>query len=85
MIDFYPDNFFDLVIIDGAQRHTCMKQAIPKVRSGGYLLLDDSNRPDYLTNVELLKEWKRKDFLSPKPYVEGVRLLSPTTIWQKPK
>lgn len=85
-IDSYPNNFFDLVIIDGAQRHTCMKHAIPKVRLGGYLLLDDSDAPAYLRNVGLLKGWKQKDFFGPKPAHENTKMkkLLPTTIWQKP-
>ncbi len=44
-IDAYPDQSFDLVNIDGRARSTCVYHALPKIRDGGYLMLDDSHRP----------------------------------------
>ncbi len=79
-IEFYPDNFFDLVFIDGRARPSCISHAFKKIRPSGYLLLDDSNSSRYAKGIELLKEWKRKDFFGPKPYV---RQFVQTMIWKK--
>lgn len=39
----YPDGFFDLAIVDGFQRSAGMRAALLKVRSGGYIYLDNSD------------------------------------------
>ena len=39
----YPDGFFDLAIVDGFQRAAGMRAALPKVRPGGYIYLDNSD------------------------------------------
>lgn len=80
-IEPYPDNFFDLISIDGRARPSCISLALKKLRPNGFLLLDDSNVAEYKGSRELLKDWPRKDFLGPKPYVLG---FYQTTIWQKP-
>lgn len=47
-IDSYADSYFDVVLVDGRVRPSCMKHGIPKVKKGGYLILDNSDRPYYL-------------------------------------
>jgi len=47
-IDTYPDNYFDFVLVDGRVRPSCMKHSVSKVKKGGYLILDNSDRPYYL-------------------------------------
>lgn len=79
-IESYPDNFFDLVFIDGRARASCILHARRKIRKGGFLFLDDSNRKNYPRGIALLKGWKRKDFLGPKPYVQQAAQAS---IWQR--
>jgi predicted O-methyltransferase YrrM len=52
----YPDNFFDFVFVDGRDRVQCMIAATNKVREGGYLMLDNSERPKYAEGIaHLLK------------------------------
>ncbi|MFF2451825.1 O-methyltransferase [Isoptericola sp. NPDC058082] len=46
-IDAFPDGFFDLVVVDGRERVRCFHHALPKVRPGGVLILDDSQRDRY--------------------------------------
>jgi len=46
-IDPYPDDFFDLVLVDGLDRSDCCRTAISKIKRGGYLMLDDSDRKQY--------------------------------------
>ena len=82
-INQYPDQFFDWVLVDGRARPSCMKQAIPHIKSGGYLVLDNSDRPYYLSYL--------KDHLSSSFNVVldrvGPTLYTPdftrTTIFQK--
>jgi len=45
MSDFneFPDHHFDLIYIDGGPREICCLNAIPKVKNGGYIYLDNSD------------------------------------------
>lgn len=77
----FSDGTFDLISIDGRARVHCAKNSIPKVKEGGYLVLDNSERDDYNEVTELLADWRRFEFYGVVPYVVG---LSQTTIWQAP-
>jgi hypothetical protein len=46
-IDAYPNLTLDLIFIDGRSRAACIQRAIPKLRVGGYLVLDNSDRKYY--------------------------------------
>jgi len=81
-IDSYPDNSFDLVVVDGRARPGCMKHAIPKIRPGGYLLLDNSDRESYTPGKKAVATWLSCEFYGPGPYN---KILWSTTIWQKPE
>ena len=37
----WPDGFFDLLLVDGDCRPQCVERASPKVRSGGFIYLDN--------------------------------------------
>jgi hypothetical protein len=41
VIDEFADSSLDLIIIDGHYRTTCIRHVLSKVRSGGFLLIDD--------------------------------------------
>jgi hypothetical protein len=62
MIDTFPNNHFDLVFIDGRARSSCIVQAKNKVKVGGYILLDNSEREEYQIGINLLNGWGRTDF-----------------------
>ncbi len=57
------DEPFDYIAVDGRARIKCIERAIPKLKSGGVLMLDNSERPEYATGTELMKDWKRIDFV----------------------
>jgi SAM-dependent methyltransferase len=62
-----PDASFDLVVVDFLEapevtRIDCIRPAREKVRPGGYLLLDDSDRPGYAEAFELLSGWRFRQF-----------------------
>jgi hypothetical protein len=80
-IDSFPDDSFDLVLVDGRSRAACLHHAAPKVRRGGLLILDDSNRECYQTAMKRLHSWVRKDFCGVKPFRTK---LGYTTCWIKP-
>jgi len=67
----YSDESFNVVIVDGRARGSCIHEALPKVKPGGWLVLDDSDRAQYATGIGLLGGWKRMDFHGPKPGDEG--------------
>ena len=47
-IDAFPDGHFDVVLVDGRARPSCLKHSAPKVAPRGVLVLDNSDRPYYL-------------------------------------
>jgi predicted O-methyltransferase YrrM len=83
-IDRYPDAEFDLVLVDGRARASCFKRALPKVRRGGFVVLDDSERPQYRDTMALPAEdeWRRRDFYGPGPYHEW---FWQTSVWERRK
>lgn len=80
-IDPYPDDSFDLVVVDGRARPGCMKHALTKVRPGAYLLLDNSDRESYEPGKQLVSTWLSREYYGPGPYH---RAFWGTTTWRKP-
>lgn len=82
-VDKYPDNHFDLIIIDGRSRTSCIAHSINKIKEGGYLIVDNSERKYYLEPFDFDKNnWNRMDFAGPVPFSYD---FSKTTIFQKVK
>jgi hypothetical protein len=50
-IDAFPDGSFDVVLVDGQARPSCIKHAYPKVKPGGMLILDNADVPEYLAQT----------------------------------
>jgi hypothetical protein len=50
-IDAFPEGAFDLVLVDGRARPSCLRHAAPKVRRGGLLVLDNADRDYYLART----------------------------------
>ena len=81
-IDKFPDCFFDMVVVDGRARPSCIKHAVPKIKQGGILVLDNSDRDYYLkNNLFLLDGWSRKTYKGP---VRGLLHEEETSIFYKP-
>ena len=80
-IGAFPDESFDVVVVDGRERVRCVLEAMPKVRRGGWLILDDSDRERYAPAFEALRGW-------PRHTVRGLTPTKPcagtTTILTKP-
>lgn len=83
----YPDEHFDLVVVDCAQndavsRNDCVIASLPKVKPGGYLLLDDSDRAQFRELDEELAGWQADRYIGCRPKPLSA---SETTIYRKPK
>lgn len=50
-IDNFTDNYFDIVLVDGRSRASCVKHSLNKIKSGGFLILDNSDRTYYLEQL----------------------------------
>lgn len=69
VIDIYPDGYFDLVVVDGRSRTSCIAHAIKKVSKGGMLLIDDLWREHYKNGIDLIpNSWHRINFKSPSKF-----------------
>ena len=73
---------FDLISIDGRLRSESLKIASSKVKRGGFILLDNSERHQYQKSVAFLNElgWNRKDY---EGICYGLEFDSKSTIWQR--
>lgn len=65
----HPPDAFDLIVVDGRARNACVRAAIPRLKTGGFLLLDDSDRADTAESVERLERdgWTLLHFRGPGP------------------
>ena len=80
------DERFDLVVVDflespDADRIGAVRAARPKVRPGGYLLLDDSDRAAYAEAHELMRDWRARRFVGVKDEWPAA---CETTIFRRP-
>jgi hypothetical protein len=46
-IDEFPEEYFDLVLVDGRARPSCIKHAVSRVKPDGLLVVDNGDRPHY--------------------------------------
>jgi predicted O-methyltransferase YrrM len=74
-INIYSDSIFDFILIDGRARVECCQRAKSKLKSGGTLILDNSERRQYKPIFEMLSDWKM---------VNTTNGLWDTTLWFKP-
>lgn len=84
-IDKYNNEFFDVVLVDGRARPSCIYHSLSKIKKNGLLVLDNSDRAYYLkqTLPSIDKEFtKVLSGYSPCPYNND---FTHTTIWIKNK
>jgi predicted O-methyltransferase YrrM len=80
-IDKYDDELFDVVLVDGRQRIACVEHSMAKLKFGGVLILDDSDRPKYADAYSLLEDWPRQEIFGFVPCKDRP---GRTTLWTKP-
>jgi hypothetical protein len=84
ILDF-EDNTFDIVLVDGRSRPSCIYHSISKIKKNGLLILDNSDRDYYLPQLYSDIEKKFTKVISdyaPSPYSKD---FTHTTIWIKNK
>ncbi len=82
----FPDEFFDLIVVDGRNRKGCIYHSLSKLKKGGVLMLDNAERPHYFAIFRCMSGWQRFDAPQRGPdqcgYSYGGWL---TSWWIKPK
>ncbi len=71
----FPNNSLDFVLVDGHYRQACIRACIKKIKTGGILIVDNTNR----MNIE--------DWGVPKSWNiihQSSNIETETTVWQKP-
>jgi predicted O-methyltransferase YrrM len=82
-IDFaksLPDNYLDIVLIDGVNRCQCFLAVLDKVKDNGLIILDNAERKEYDLIHERLKSKKTLIFQGLSPYNMKI---TTTKIWIK--
>jgi hypothetical protein len=80
-IDQYPDEYFDIILIDGRARNGCFIHSLRKLKRGGLLVWDNSERPRYNVKFkEDLYPLRRMELPGPTPFSKYFTL---TTVFIK--
>lgn len=80
-IDEFPDCHFDLILIDGRSRPSCIKHCAGKVRPGGTLVLDNADRSYYLSRTgQYLQDFTGREFVGLAP---SVNIICQTNVYTK--
>jgi hypothetical protein len=82
-IDDFPDGYFDIILIDGRARPSCIKHSVRKVKVGGMLIVDNSDRSYYFANTKsYLSEFFERKFSGALP---ATAIMSSTTVFTRQK
>ena len=73
---------FDIVIVDGRDRVNCIKNSISSLSDSGVMILDDSERSEYIDGIQFLSlnNFKKLDFWGISP---GLFYKKCTTVFYK--
>ena len=76
------DGLFDIVLVDGSFRKDCMLAGMPKLKSGGLLVVDNTDW-HWMQKVfpRMPDDWKVRNYPGCAPFIGH---MSQTTIWVKP-
>lgn len=78
-IDTFPDGYFDVVMVDGHARPSCIAHSYKKVKLGGIFILDNAEIPQYLARTHhFLEGFELHSFYGIAP-VEGI--MSQTNVY----
>jgi len=81
----FPNDYFDIILIDGRNRVLCCQEARQKLKSKGLIVLDNSERNAYKECFNLCIDFKIFHFVQEKPDLYGSFCKGwTTTIWVKP-
>jgi predicted O-methyltransferase YrrM len=79
-------DLFDLVFVDcwDIFRNDAVKEAIPHVKPGGWLILDDSHRPMFDRAQRLLKDWHCTVISGLHLRYTGIEARHQTSLYRRP-
>lgn len=82
-IQQYPEDYFDIIIVDGRARPSCLFHAWEKLKPNGLLFLDNAEVDYYAPICKLLTENcdKYYSFAGAGPYISSFWL---TCAWRRP-
>src|SRR4030095_4954133 len=78
-IENFPNESFDVIVVDGRARPSCILHSLKKIKKAGYLVVDNSERKYYLSGFDFTN-WRSWNFFGPVPYSYN---FSRTSIFQK--
>lgn len=81
IINKFEKSNFDLVFIDGRARVACFEACVSKVKPGGFIVLDNSERLEYEKVMSDYSTWVIYKYYGP---VVQELIFSETTIFKKP-
>ena len=76
-----PPGLFDLIVIDGRARETCLQKAVPRLSPGGLIVFDNSHRDRYRRAIAAsgLPERRLPGLTPTLPYPDQTSLLTVPT------
>jgi hypothetical protein len=80
-IKMFSDESFDVITVDGRCRVACVQAAVSKVRRGGLLILDNSDRREYRDVFKILRTWKCRRYLG---LLQSSTDVSETAFFKRP-
>lgn len=78
-IDGFPDAYFDVVLIDGEARPSCILHSWEKVKRGGIMIVDNADRTEYFKHIGHILE--PFDELSFRGVVPAAMIMSQTNVY----
>jgi hypothetical protein len=82
-INDFPDQYFDLIMVDGRARPACLVQSLAKVKAGGIIVLDNSDRPHYTKLTGRYLNAANFDLKQFSGYTPSTFIIETTSIYQK--
>lgn len=79
--DEFPDNYFDLILVDGKDRVKCVEHAQRILKPGGILMLDNAEREKYQPIYTLLGDWQFFSTEQTGPSKYDFKLIGTQTNW----
>jgi predicted O-methyltransferase YrrM len=77
VLDGFPAESLDVLVVDGHYRTTCVKQGLDKLRPGGLLLVDDVNLWPSRQAIPVPDSWDLVD--------ESTNGIKSACVWRKPE
>lgn len=82
-IDRYPEESFDIIVVDGRARPSCTKHAIPRLKKGGWLVIDNTDRDYYFDAFREVLTGQFDMVLHEKGPAPYCAWFTQTSIWKK--